>query len=188
VVYPSGVAKDEPNRSAPVEVLYRGEHLNLLRRRGWEYAEHRTAPESVMIVALTPGNELVLVEEFRPSVNAPVISLPAGLSGDETPEDPRVSAARELAEETGYAAPALERLGRGPGSAGASSEIVTFFLARDAWKAGDQAEADRGLIRVHVIALPDLRRWAHDQEVAGALVDPKIWAGLFLAGLPPTDR
>jgi len=31
------------------EVLFVGEHLEFRRRRGWEYVEHRTAKESVMV-------------------------------------------------------------------------------------------------------------------------------------------
>lgn len=172
---------------AGAEILFRGDHLNLLRRRGWEYAEHRTARESVMIVAITGTQELVLVEEFRPSVDAPVISLPAGLAGDEGPEEPREAARRELREETGYGAPDLEFLGRGPGSAGASSELVTFFLARGARRVGEQAEADRSLLRVHVVPITGLIHWARRQEAAGSLVDPKIWAGLYMAGGSPGE-
>jgi ADP-ribose pyrophosphatase len=174
--------------ASAAELLFRGEHLNLLRRRGWEYAEHRTATESVMIVAITAKGEIVLVEEFRPSVNAPVISLPAGLAGDEGPEDTAQAAERELREETGYAVPSLEPIGRGPGSAGASSEMVTFFLGADARLAGEQAPADRGLLRVHVVALERLPEWTREQEARGALVDPKIWAGLYLAPAREADR
>ncbi len=171
----------EQKASSAAELLFRGEHLNMMRRRGWEYAEHRTATESVMIVALTAQGGIVLVEEFRPSVDAPVISLPAGLSGDEGRERPEEAARRELREETGYAAPSLERMGRGPGSAGASSEMVTFFFAADARRVAEQAPADRGLLRVHVVGLERLPEWTREQEARGALVDPKIWAGLYLA-------
>ena len=65
------------------EILHDGRHLVLLRRNGWEYVEHRTAPEAAMVVALTDGGEIVLAEEFRPPMNAPVVSLPSGLIGDE---------------------------------------------------------------------------------------------------------
>ncbi|MFN2385326.1 MAG: NUDIX hydrolase [Thermoanaerobaculia bacterium] len=166
------------------ELLFRGEHLNLMRRRGWEYAEHRAATEAVMIVAITAGGEIVLVEEFRPSVNAPVISLPAGLSGDDSQEDTAQAAERELREETGYAGRSLEPVARGPGSAGASSEMVTFFFAPDARLVGEQAPGDRGLLRVHLVALERLSEWTREQEARGALVDPKIWAGLYLAREP----
>jgi ADP-ribose pyrophosphatase len=168
--------KDRP------ELLFEGEHLALLRSEGWEYAEHRKAREAVMVVALTRESEIVLADEYRPAVAARVLSLPAGLVGDSgEQEEPRVAAARELREETGYEAPSLERLGQGPGSAGASSELVTFFLARDARRVGDPSPEGQQLIRVHLVALDGLLWWARDREAEGMLVDPKIWAGLYLA-------
>jgi len=163
------------------EVLFKGAHLSLLRSRGWEYAEHREAKEAVMVVAVTPDNRLVLADEFRPAVDARMICLPAGLVGDVGPEEPREAAVRELREETGYAAPALELLGRGPGSAGASSEIVTFFLARGVQRAGEQAAEDRDSIRVHVIPLANVLAWSREREKEGTYIDPKVWAGLYLA-------
>jgi len=163
------------------EVLFEGEHLCFRRSRGWEYVEHRKAKEAVMVVAVTPEDRLVLADEFRPAVGARVICLPAGLVGDTGPEDHRQAAARELREETGYEAPGLELLARGPGSAGASSELVTFFLARDARRTAEQAPEDRNVIRVHVVPLSDVRAWARERELEGAWIDPKVWAGLYLA-------
>jgi ADP-ribose pyrophosphatase len=163
------------------EDLFEGEHLVFRRRRGWEYVEHRTAKESVMVFALTQEVSLVLVEEFRPAVDASVVCLPAGLVGDEGPEDAESAARRELSEETGYEANALELLGRGPGSAGMSSEIVNFYFASRVRRAGPQGEREREEIRVHVVPIAELATWARDREAAGVLVDPKVWAGLCLA-------
>jgi ADP-ribose pyrophosphatase len=164
------------------EILCEGRHMRFLSRNGWEYVEHRTAPEAAMIVALTSGGEIVLVEEFRPPMNGPVVQLPAGLVGDEGPEQAIDAARRELAEETGHTAGALVQLARGPGSAGQSSEMITFFLADGAVRAGDQAAHDRGKIRVHVVPIEDLPAWARRREAEGVVIDPKIWAGLYLAG------
>jgi ADP-ribose pyrophosphatase len=167
------------------EVLYEGEHLELRRRRGWEFVEHRVAKESVMVVARTSDDQIVLVEEFRPAVEASVFGRPAGLVGDEGPEDGAAAARRELLEETGWEAGALELLGRGPGSAGMSSEIVGFYSARGVEKTGEQGEREREEIRVHVVPLAGLVEWIREKESAGVLVDPKVWAGLFLAGWRP---
>ncbi len=164
------------------EILYAGRHMLLLDRDGWQYVEHRAAKEAAMIVALTARGEIVLAEEFRPAMNASVVSLPAGLVGDEGPEDAAEAARRELAEETGHAAERLVRLGRGPGSAGQSSEMITFFLAEPAERVGEQAAHDRGKIRVHVVPVAQLPDWARGREAEGVVVDPKIWAGLYLAG------
>jgi ADP-ribose pyrophosphatase len=92
------------------------------------------------------------------------------------------AAARELREETGFDAADFEFLTHGPGSAGASSEIVHFFLARDVWRAGEQSAQDKAHIQVHVIALASLSVWAKERESEGRWVDPKVWAGVFLAG------
>jgi ADP-ribose pyrophosphatase len=163
------------------EVICEGRHMLFLRRGGWEYVEHRIAKEAAMIVAITEDQRLVLAEEFRPPIGRPVVSLPTGLIGDEGAEDASVAARRELAEETGYSADAFVPIGRGPGSAGQSSEIILFFLARPARLAGEQAEHDRDRIRVHVVPLSDVRAWTARREQEGAAIDPKIWAGLFMA-------
>lgn len=163
------------------EILFEGDHLLFRRRRGWEYVEHRIAKESVMVVALTGDGRIVLVEEFRPAVEAAVVCLPAGLVGDEGPEDRESAGRRELAEETGWEAQVLEPLGRGPGSAGMSSEIVNFYLARDLRLVGEQGEREKEEIRVHVVGLNELADWARAREAEGTLIDPKVWSGLHLA-------
>jgi len=169
-------------------VLYEGRHLVLLDRDGWEFVEHRTAPEAAMIVALTGDGGIVLTEEFRPPMNAPVVSLPSGLIGDEGPEQAIDAARRELAEETGHSAGSWEMLTRGPGSAGQSSEMITFFLAQPAVRTGAQADHDVGKIRVHVVPVAELGDWARRREIEGAVIDPKIWAGLYLARDLPAMR
>ena len=68
------------------------------------------------------------------------------------------------------------------GSAGQSSEMVTFFLARDAVLAGEQAAHDRDKIRAHAVPADEVVQWTARAERAGAAIDPKIFAGLYLAG------
>ena len=165
------------------DILCEGRHMLFLRAGQWEYVEHRVAKEAAMIVAVTEDRLLVLAEEFRPPIGRPVVSLPTGLVGDEGAEDASDAARRELAEETGYAADAFVPIGRGPGSAGQSSEMILFFLASPARLAGEQAAHDRGRIRVHAVPLARLREWTARRESEGAAIDPKIWAGLWMAGV-----
>jgi len=58
------------------------------------------APSWVSVVAVTPDDQVVLVEQYRRGCDRVVRELPAG--NLDLGEDPAVCAARELAEETGY--------------------------------------------------------------------------------------
>jgi 8-oxo-dGTP pyrophosphatase MutT (NUDIX family) len=59
----------------------------------------------VQVVALTEADELVLVRQYRHAVGAVCLELPGGVM-DPGEADPVAAGLRELAEETGYAAPA----------------------------------------------------------------------------------
>ena len=56
--------------------------------------------QSAVILALTPDNKVLLEKVFRPGPEIVLMELPAGFI--ENNEDPKVSAERELLEETGY--------------------------------------------------------------------------------------
>jgi ADP-ribose pyrophosphatase len=165
------------------KLLYEGRHLSLKQRGSWEYVERRGRAGGVMIVAVTAEDELLLVEEYRPPVAANVISLPAGLVGDEgAAEDPAEAAARELREETGYEAAQLEFLGGGPSSPGLAAETVLFYRAHPVRRAGDPTAQEE--IRLHAVALRSVREWTRRRNREGAVIHPLLWAGLYLA-FPP---
>jgi ADP-ribose pyrophosphatase len=167
-----------------VEELGRGRFLRLLRRRGWEMAERPGVHGIVVLVAVTPAGELLLVEQFREPVRATVIELPAGLAGDEPgQEDEALEAAarRELLEETGWECAAVERLTTGPPSAGLSSEVVTLLRATGLERRSSGGGVGDEGITVHAVPLAEVPAWLQAREAAGTLVDPKVWAGLWFA-------
>ena len=67
------------------------------------------SPAWVNVVALTPGDELVMVRQFRQGARAVTLEIPGGLV--DPGESPEQAAGRELLEETGYRAGRLESLG-----------------------------------------------------------------------------
>ncbi len=168
------------------QVLASGRFVRLVRRDGWEWAERVRVSGVVVIAALTPEGRVLFVEQHRPPVDGPVIEFPAGLAGDlegaadEALED---AARRELREETGYEAEALEHVTTGPVSAGMTSERLAFFVARGlrrvAAGGGDHAED----IVVHEVPAAEVRGWLQAQEARGAQVDPKVYAGLWFLGV-----
>lgn len=66
------------------------------------------APEAVVVVALTAGGELVMVEQYRHGIRAVTLEFPGGILDDDEPLD---AARRELQEETGYQVDEVEYLG-----------------------------------------------------------------------------
>ena len=160
---------------------FKGRYLNLLERDGWEFASRSNASCVVVLVAVTSDEELILVEQYRKPVGALVIELPAGLVGDlADPDEPVLqAAARELEEETGYAASQLEVLMTCPSSAGMSDEIISFVLAKGLTRVGPGGGDDSEDIEVHIVPLTEVDAWLTRQQSAGKPLDPKIYAALY---------
>lgn len=169
-----------------IETLYEGHYLRLQKRRNWEYAERSNAGSAVIIIALTPEEKLLFVEQFRVPVNANTIEMPAGLVGDLDAQDTVETAAkRELLEETGWQAEEVKVLITGPSSAGMSNEMISFARARKLTRihagGGDASEN----IIVHEIPVKDVPRWLTQKISEGYSLDPKLWAGLWLLDKNP---
>jgi ADP-ribose pyrophosphatase len=161
--------------------LWEGKYLRVTRRDKWEYVTRQGTSGVVGIVAVTDGGKLVLVEQYRPPVGRNVIEIPAGLAGDVagSEHEPLAdAAARELLEETGYAAREMTYLCEGVSSAGLTDELITLFRAVGLTKQGDGAGDGSEQITLHEIPLADVEPWLAEQVAAGKTVDLKVYAAL----------
>jgi ADP-ribose pyrophosphatase len=166
------------------EKLFETRWLALYRIGRWDFVRRPQSENCVGILAITPENEIILVEQFRIPMQRRVIEVPAGIVGDEPEhlgESLAATAARELLEETGYRAGTVTPLIASPTSAGMSSEFVHLFhataLVREHAGGGVAGED----ILVHHVPIPELRGWLAAREAEGMLVDFKIHAALWLA-------
>jgi 8-oxo-dGTP pyrophosphatase MutT (NUDIX family) len=98
----------------------------------------------VVIVALTPQNQLLLVRQFRVAAAAVTLELPAGhVDPGETPEQ---AARRELLEETGYEADAFKLLGAlSPSVARFTNHMWCFFAANARPAVGAETQREAGV-------------------------------------------
>ena len=172
------------------KTLCEGKFLRLVDDDGWEYADRVTGAGVVCVIAVD-GEHVLLVEEFRRPVQAPVISLPAGLidraEAGHSQETAIEAALRELREETGYTARSIQEVVGGPISAGMTTERLTFFVAHDL-KPGQQMLDAGENIKVHRVPVQRLSVFLDECSKRGAEIDPKIFVGLYFAkthGLAP---
>jgi ADP-ribose pyrophosphatase len=91
---------------------------------------------SFVILAMPSPNELVLVRQYRHAVREMLWEVPAGTA--EPGEDALAGAARELREETGYAAARLRLLCSLYPTPGFCDELM-HFVAAEELSAGEQA-------------------------------------------------
>jgi ADP-ribose pyrophosphatase len=167
-------------RMDDIRLLHTGRHLELVQRGKWEFVRRTQAKAVVGIAALTDAGELLLVEQFRVPVGHPVIELPAGLVGDETPDEDLLDAARrELEEETGFTAAQLSILAKGPSSAGLCNEIVTLVKASGLRSVGAGGGVGDEKIVLFRVPLKDASAWLSARAAEDRLIDHKVHAALW---------
>ena len=168
-------------------LLFSGQHARFMIKQGWEYVERVNNPLIVAIAAVTEEGNLLLIEQYRPSIGRYIIEIPAGLVGDEegvadeTCED---GARRELLEETGYEAAQLEFLFCGPPSSGLSAEIIHFYRASNLKRLTRQIGVGHERITLHEVPLAEIDCWIAKQLDRDVLVDPKVYTILYFLQHP----
>lgn len=167
---------------APVETLYEGRWLSLRKRGRWEYVERNNPGGAVIILAVTPDDNVLFVEQYRVSILQNTIEMPAGLVGDladQTDESALLAARRELEEETGYRCGHIEFVHRGPSSSGMSTEMITFVRAWQLEKVGPGGGDETENIVVHEVPRTGAGAWLFARAAEGYSIDPKLFAGLW---------
>ncbi|MFN3649085.1 MAG: NUDIX hydrolase [Armatimonadota bacterium] len=136
-----------------------------------EVVEHR---ESMTVVALDSEDRLVLVRQYRHAVGEVLLETAAGSIDDgETPEE---AVNRELAEETGYRARQVARLGSFYLAPGWATEHMHVFLARDLYESPEEGDEDERIEVVH-LSIPE---W-EEMIAQGAVRDCKSLGAWHLA-------
>jgi ADP-ribose pyrophosphatase len=131
-------------------------------------------PGGAAVLPLLDDGRVVLIRQFRPAIGAMVLEIPAGrLEIGEAAEE---CARRELAEEVGYRAGRLEKLGEMLSSVGFCDERIYLFLGRDLEVVPAAPEPDE-FIEVLILSLEEALAALH----AGEISDGKTQLALLLA-------
>lgn len=134
-------------------------------------------PGAVGVVPMLDDATAVLVRQHRVSVGIDVLEIPAGIR-DVDGEDPADTGRRELVEEVGYRATALELLTVFRPAVGLLDETCHLYLATALTPCQhDRQGHEETAMTIEHVALADVPAMIAD----GRLVDAKTIIGLFLA-------
>lgn len=125
----------------------------------------------VMMIALTPKNEVIVARQFRCGPELVMDELPGGLvdHGESLIE----ACKRELLEETGYYSEQFDHIGRAYRD-GWSEMKAEYFIAKDCRKVADPNPDEFEEIEVDLISIDQLIKNAKDANMIDI-------AGVFLA-------
>ena len=162
------------------KTVWRGRFLEAVVENDWEYVRRPGGMGAAVILAVTGAAEIVLVEQYRVPLGASCLELPAGLVGDDGPEDVLTAARRELEEETGFRAETLEDLGVFTSSPGMTSEHFTLVRATGLVRVGAGGGVEGENITVHCVPLRTLPHFIAEKRRAGVMIDVRLLAALTL--------
>ena len=130
-------------------------------------------PGAVVIIPMVDSEHVCLIRNYRVSVDRALTELPAGTR--EPGEAAEVTAVRELAEETGYRAESLTRIGQFLPSPGILDEIMILYLAEGLSEGPPAREAGE---QIENMVVPWQQAMA--MVMAGEIEDAKTIIGLLL--------
>lgn len=171
----------DPDADLPEEVRWEGRFIIAKQRGRWEYVGRARGIRAAAIIALDEDAEgtrhVILVSQYRVPLGRFCLEIPAGLVGDDegkAGEAATEAAARELEEETGYAAATMEVLGEFYSSPGMVSECFTLLRATGLTKVSEGGGTPSENILVHRVPLSGLADFVSEWRAAGHAVDVRI--------------
>lgn len=135
-----------------------------------------STPGAVGIVALTDEGSVLLVRQYRATVNDSILEIPAGMR-DKPGEPVETTAERELREETGFTARSFTRLGSILSSPGVSDSVVEIHLAEGLTRGSPEPHGpEEQEMELLEISLGEALSMVDD----GRITDSKTVVGLLL--------
>lgn len=125
--------------------------------------------DGVVIVALTPQQEILLVRQYRPGIEASVYELPAGFVEDGESEV-LTRAKKELAEETGYTAEEWRVLGPIHDAPHRIKKATHGFLALNVHHTTEQHQDQTEFVRYKRVPLFKALQMIEANEISSAVM------------------
>jgi ADP-ribose pyrophosphatase len=123
----------------------------------------------VNVIAITPDQQLVMVEQYRHGSNTVELEVPGGMM-DAGETDPVATAVRELREETGYEGQPARLLGRVHANPAILSNTCFTVLVEDC-RLKHPIELDHGEdLAVRLVPVSEIPKLVADEKIGHSLV------------------
>ena len=123
-------------------------------------------PGAVALIVLDAEGRWLLVRQYRHAARRYLLEIPAGTR--ERDEAPAETAAREVREETGYAAGRLEHLGGTFMAPGFCQEFIDYYLATELRPDPLPQDVDEGIADPEPMTLDEVYAAVEDGRIADA--------------------
>ena len=162
------------------ELMYKGAILDIYKdtmqfangtTEEWDFVSHRKGAAAVLPVL--PDGRAILVRQYRNALERETLELPAGCR-DSLDEDTKLTAARELEEETGYHSDQISFLLSLRTTVAFCDEFVDVYLAENLVP-GEQHLDDSESIDVEIYSLDEVCEMIY----AGKMQDSKTVAAIL---------
>ena len=154
------------------EVIYKGKIIDVYKDKVAlpdgkttfrEYIKHCKAS---CVLAKLPNGKFLIEKQFRYPYNEVLYEFPAGKCNKD--EDPKLTAARELEEETGYKAHTIKHLGKMYPSCAYTDEVIYLYYAENLEKTSQNLDENEN-VEVFEVTFDEIL----DLIRTGKLVDAK---------------
>ena len=135
-----------------------------------EIVEHNGV---VAVIAITEDNKIILVKQYRKSIEDVVLEIPGGKL--ELNENPRECAIREFRKKTGYDAESFKLIHKFYPSVGFSNQMIFIYLAKKLEKLENKQEEQQ--IEIKEIDFDEVYKMVLNNEI----VDGKTSLGILLS-------
>jgi len=161
------------------KLILKGTRFNVheMQLKGDDGKVHRREvirhPGAVVLLPLIDDDTVVMIENTRPTVGETLWELPAGTR--EPGEPVEQTAQRELLEETGYQAGALQLVHQFYSAPGICDELMHLYLATDLVAGPPQREATEKIVN-RIATRSEIEVWIGE----GRIRDAKTLVGLYV--------
>lgn len=160
-------------------LIYTGKSVSLrvdtveVPNKGYQKREIVEHNGVVAVIAITKDNKIIMVKQYRKSIEDVVLEIPAGKL--ELNENPRECAIREFRQKTGYNAENFKLIHKFYPSVGFSNQMIFIYLADKLEKLEDKQKDQQ--IEVEEIDFDEV----YNMVLENKIVDGKTSIGVLLA-------